>query len=142
MTAPSFLDTNVLVYAATRPTENDRKCRIARRLIEDTDFGISTQVLQEFYVTAVRKAISGPSPQQIMLWIDKLLQLPIIGIDPPLVVRGIAIAQRFQLSYWDAAIIAAAEQLQASVVYSEDFNDGQSYGTVRVQNPFREMKDC
>ncbi len=137
MTAPFFLDTNVLVYATTHPTENDRKCRTARQLIEDTEFGISTQVLQEFYVTAVRKAISGPSPQQIMLWIDKLLQLPIISIDPPLVVRAIAIAQRFQLLYWDVAIIAAAEQLQASVVYSEDFNDGQSYGAVRVQNPFR-----
>ncbi len=137
MTALVFLDTNVLVYAATRPTEGDRRSSVARRLIEDVDFGISSQVLQEFYVTAVKKAISGPSPETIMTWIDRLMQVPVVPIDAPLVVRAIEISQRFQLPYWDAAIVAAAERLGAPVVYSEDFNDGQSYGSVRVQNPFR-----
>ena len=106
-------------------------------MIEDVDFGISSQVLQEFYVTAVKKAISGPSPETIMTWIDRLMQVPVVPIDAPRVVRAIEISQRFQLPYWDAAIVAAAERLGAPVVYSEDFNDGQSYGSVRVQNPFR-----
>jgi predicted nucleic acid-binding protein len=137
MIAPFFLDTNVLIYAATDPTENEPKCIIARQLVENVDFGVSAQVLQEFYVTAVRKAITGPSHEQIMAWIEKLMQVPIIPIDAHLIMRAIEISQRFRIKYWDAAIIAAAEQMQAFVIYSEDFNDGQRYGTVRVENPFR-----
>ena len=46
-------------------------------------------------------------------------------------------AQRFKISYWDAAIIAATERLGAPILHTEDLNDGQSYGSVRVINPFR-----
>jgi len=49
---------------------------------------------------------------------------------------AIEISQRYRLAYWDAAILAAASSLGAETVYSEDFNDGQRYGTIRVVNPF------
>ena len=53
-----------------------------------------------------------------------------------MVIAGIDHARRYQLSYWDGAIIAAAERLGARVLYSEDLNHGQTYGSVRVENPF------
>ena len=47
------------------------------------------------------------------------------------------ISIRYQISYWDGAILAAAEALGAGVVYSEDLQHNQKYRTVRVENPFQ-----
>jgi predicted nucleic acid-binding protein len=49
---------------------------------------------------------------------------------------AVGLSERFTISYWDAAILAAAEALGSRIVYSEDLNDGQQYGEVRVINPF------
>jgi predicted nucleic acid-binding protein len=57
-------------------------------------------------------------------------------IDPSLIKTAIATSQRFRIAYWDAAIIAAAERLGAETLFTEDLNHGQSYGSVRVINPF------
>jgi predicted nucleic acid-binding protein len=65
---------------------------------------------------------------------NALLPFPCVAIDANLVM--IALSERYQINYWDAAIVAAAERLEAPVVYSEDFNPVQSYGSVRVLNPF------
>jgi len=53
--------------------------------------------------------------------------------------RGIESAERYKISYWDGAIIAAAETLRAGILYTEDLNDGQLYGSVRVVNPFANL---
>ena len=52
---------------------------------------------------------------------------------------AIEISLRYELSYWDGAIIAAAETLQAPVLFTEDLSHGQLYGSVRALNPFWEM---
>ena len=54
----------------------------------------------------------------------------------PLIKVAIEISWRYRISYWDGAILAAAERLGAEVLYTEDLNHGQAYGTVRVINPF------
>ena len=51
--------------------------------------------------------------------------------------NAIEIKATFGLSYWDSLIIAAAERAFCPVVFSEDLNDGQQYGTVKVVNPFK-----
>ena len=61
---------------------------------------------------------------------------PCEPVTPEVVLAGIDNARRYQISYWDGAIIAAAERLGARIVYSEDLNHGQTYGSVRVENPF------
>lgn len=58
-------------------------------------------------------------------------------LDASLIKLGIAHAHRYQISYWDGAIIAAAEALGAATVYSEDLNHGQTYGSIQVVNPFK-----
>ena len=52
---------------------------------------------------------------------------------------GVALSQRFRLSYWDGAILAAARASDCDSVYTEDLSDGQDYGGLRVINPFREQ---
>jgi predicted nucleic acid-binding protein len=68
--------------------------------------------------------------------IRQLLRRPTVATDATLVLEGLRLKERFQLSYWDAAIIAAARALGAGTLYSEDLNHGQDYDGVRVVNPF------
>jgi predicted nucleic acid-binding protein len=137
MTVECFLDTNVVVYAAAGRGREERKRTRALDLIEKEDFGLSAQVLQEFYVTVVRKVEIPLSPDEAMEWIEQLEGFPCLPIDSSLVKIAVETGLRYGLSYWDGAIITAAEALGAKTLYSEDLNHGQQYGTVRVCNPFR-----
>jgi predicted nucleic acid-binding protein len=136
MTAEVFFDTNVLVYAAAGTGKDEPKRRRALELIESEDFGTSAQVLQEFFVTVVRKAARPLSVAQALEWIEQWTAFPCQSIDHQLVRIAIERSQRYGISYWDAAILAAAEALGAHTVYSEDLQAGQRYGRVQVVNPF------
>jgi predicted nucleic acid-binding protein len=136
MTANVFFDTNVLVYAAVGTGKDKRKRELALELVESEDFGASAQVLQEFFVTVVKKAVRPLSALQTLAWIEQLTAFPCQAIDHQLVRIAIEQSERYVISYWDAAILAAAESLGAHTVYSEDLNDGKRYGQVRVINPF------
>lgn len=136
MSARVFFDTNVLVYAAVGKGKDEHKRKRALELIESEDFGTSAQVLQEFFVTVVKKASHRLSAAEALEWIEQLTASPCQPIDHQLVRIAIEHSERYAISYWDAAILAAAEALGAHTVYSEDLNDGQRYGAVRVVNPF------
>ena len=101
-----------------------------------TRFGTSGQVLAEFYVNAQRKGARPLTQAEAQEWVVRLSKKPFQPIDYRVVKGGIDNASRHRISYWDGAIIAAAERLGARVVYSEDLNHGQTYGSVRVENPF------
>jgi len=73
-----------------------------------------------------------------MEFIRSLAKFPFVPVDVRLIERASEFSQRYQISYWDGAIIAAAERLQAKTIYSEDLNDGQVYGAARVLNPFKD----
>jgi predicted nucleic acid-binding protein len=137
MRSDCFLDTNILIYAAAGKQDDPRKFHIAERIVSKERFGLSAQVLAEFYVNIRRKPKIPPSRQEVDRWIDLLCEFPIAAVDEALVKMGILYSQRFAISYFDAAIIAAAERLGASVLYTEDLNHGQLYGAVRVVNPFK-----
>jgi len=137
MTADAFLDTNILVYAAAGRGREEEKRRRAVELIESEDFGLSSQVLQELYVTVIRKVEIPLSPVEALEWIENLEIFPCIPIDAGLVKIAIEISERYRISYWDGAIVAAAESLGAHRLYSEDLSHGQRYGSVEVINPFR-----
>ena len=136
MTASVFFDTNILVYAAVGTGRDEPKRKRALELIDSEDFGTSAQVLQEFYVTVVKKAARPLSAALALEWIEQWTAFPCRTIDHQLVRIAIELSQRYAISYWDAAILAAAEALGAQTVYSEDLNDGQRYGRLRVVNPF------
>jgi len=139
MTASVFFDTNVLVYAAMGAGKDERKKKRALELVQSEDFGTSAQVLQEFFVTVVKKASRPLSAVQALEWIEQWTAFPCQAVDHQLVRIAIEQSERYGISYWDAAILAAAEALGAHTVYSEDLSDGQRYGRVRVVNPFRRL---
>lgn len=136
MRADCLLDTNILVYAVDNSPANRAKQQVSIELIETADFGLSAQVLQEFYVTVTRKLASPLPPESALSFLECFRQFPLVMSDYNLLIEGIRNSVKFQLSYWDGAIIAAAENLHATTLYSEDLNHGQLYGKVRVLNPF------
>jgi len=137
MSVDCFLDTNVIVYAAAGRGVEEPKRERALDLIETREFGLSAQVLQEFYVTVVRKVATPLAPAEALEWIEQLEAFPCLSLDSALVKIAAEISARHRISYWDGAIIAAAESLGAPIVYSEDLGHGQRYGSVEVINPFR-----
>lgn len=136
MNVRAFFDTNVLVYAAVGAGKDEPKRKRAMELVETTDFGTSAQVLQEFFVTVVKKVSRPISAAQALEWVEQWTAFPCQAIDHQFVRIAIEQSERFAISYWDAAILAAAEALGTETVYSEDFSHGQRYGRVRVLNPF------
>ncbi len=137
MNVDCFLDTNILVYAAAKQEGDDHKRKRALQLIETENFGLSAQVLQEFYVTVTRKLEIPLTPDQALEWIELLETFPCLAVDKSLVKIGVEKSLRYQTSYWDGAIIAAAEAMGATTLFSEDLNHGQLYGSVEVCNPFK-----
>jgi predicted nucleic acid-binding protein len=100
------------------------------------DFGLSAQVLQEFYVNVTAKIARPLTPDEAAALLEEFRTFPVVWTDYPLIVSGIETALRFGISYWDGAIIAAAERLGASTLYTEDLNHGQRYASVQAVNPF------
>ncbi len=136
MIVECFLDTNVLLYAATGDPSEARKQDIAYELIAADNFGISSQVLQEFFYNATRKTSIKMRPAKALTWLDEIAHLPCVVVDAALFRHAVAISTRYKISYWDAAIVGAAEALGATTLFSEDLNSGQIYGSVTVVNPF------
>jgi len=136
MTASVFFDTNILVYAATVTGKDERKRQRAMELVESENFGTSAQVLQEFIVAAASKKRLGIGASEAKATLGALLAFPTVPITAGLVLQAWEIKTRYQISYWDAAIIAAAKELGCEVIYSEDLNNGQSYAWITVCNPF------
>jgi len=136
MSVECFLDTNVLVYAAAGRGEEEAKRERAIELIENTDFGLSAQVLQEFYVTVVQKAVVPLTADQALEWIEQFQVFPWIRIPARLVKIAAELSERYRISHWDGAIVAAAQELKARILYTEDLNHEQYYGPVQVMNPF------
>ena len=131
----TFLDTNVLVYEldGADPGKQQR----ARGVLDPAgagDFVISTQVLSEFYVVATRKLGVDSAVAQAL--VDRLVRLPVVVIDGPLVIAAISGSREWGISYWDALIVRAAESADCKRVLSEDLADGARYGSIRVENPF------
>jgi predicted nucleic acid-binding protein len=124
------------VYAAVGTGKDERKQKRTLELVESEDFGTSAQVMQEFFVTVVRKASHPLSVVQALEWIEQWTAFPCQAIDHQLVRIPIEQSKRYAISYRDAAILVAAEALGAHTVYFEDLNNGQRYGHVRVVNPF------
>ena len=136
MTAKFFVDTNVLLYAGSNAAEDRAKRQVARELLSRPDIALSAQVLQEFYAVAVAKQRLQMTHEEALAVLQSLASFPVCPITRELVMDAVQLRQRFQISYWDAAIVAATKQMGCTVVYSEDLNSGQDYDGVTVVNPF------
>ena len=133
-----FVDTNVLLYAALRDPEEQTKAERARALLGATDLAVSVQVLQEFYAQATRETRPFRlSHDEAGGLVEAWLRFRVASLTTGIVLAAIATCRRFQVSYWDAAILEAARTLGCETVLSEDLREGMDYGGVRVEDPFR-----
>jgi predicted nucleic acid-binding protein len=137
MTEKVFIDTNILVYSIDRDETVKRKR--ARELLKSLGKGslvfLSTQVLQEFYVAATRKLGMDPLLAKDML--REWRRFNVVTVTPEIIEEAVDISILNQLSFWDGAVLAAARASGCEVVYTEDLNDGQLIGGIRMINPFR-----
>ena len=132
-----FLDTNVLAYAcdADQPVKREKARALLTTVSREVPPCVSTQVLQEFFVTVTRKM--GVEPMQAKRIIHSFRHMETVLIDPEDINRAIDGSVIWQVSFWDALILTSALKAHCAVLYTEDLNDGQVYDTVRVVNPFR-----
>ena len=132
-----FIDTNVLLYAASILPEEEAKRLRARELLAEPNLAVSVQVLQEFYHQATRATRPGRlSDDDAVRFLQPVLEMRVQAVTLGVFRNAVSVRRRFGLSYWDAAILAAAQALGCDVVYSEDMSAEQDYGGIRVVNPF------
>jgi predicted nucleic acid-binding protein len=138
-TVPSFVDTNVLVYAEDRDAK--AKHDVARDLIVELWDGrsgvLSVQVLQEFYVNVTRKLKKPLTNAKALEVVEEYLTWTVVENTGKLLTNAIELQQRTQLSFWDAMVVQAAIEAGCDQLYSEDLNAGQRFGSLLVVNPFK-----
>ncbi len=132
-----FVDTNVLLYSiSTEPAESGW-ADVASGLLDSADLALSVQVLQEFYVQATHpKRSDALSHQDAAALVATWLRYPVQETTVQLMRAAATCAERWRISYWDAAVVEAARTLGCSQLLTEDLNDGQDFAGVVVVNPF------
>jgi predicted nucleic acid-binding protein len=132
----TFLDTNVLVYAADLDAGEKRSTarRILAELLPAAAAVVSTQVLQEFYVVATKKLAVDPAIARRK--VELLARTDVVRIDEGLVLQAIDLHRLHTLSFWDALVIKAAAHAGCARLLSEDLQPGRIVDGVRIENPF------
>src|SRR5262245_10334498 len=137
MSASYFVDTNILMYAhdASAGDKHERAQAIVEELWRDRTGALSTQVLQEFADNLYRKAGRPVDLKATRDIVADYLAWHVVVNGAESILEAIDLQGRYQLSFWDALIIQAAQISGAGVLYSEDLSTGQEFGSVRVVNP-------
>jgi predicted nucleic acid-binding protein len=134
-----FVDTNILMYAHDTAA-GDKHAR-AKALVEDLwqnrSGVVSTQVLQELAVNLRRKAKNPLDTKATRDVVSDYLAWQVVVNGGDAILEALDLEGRYQISFWDALVVQAAQVSGAEILYSEDLSDGQTYGTVRVINPLR-----
>src|SRR5712691_11207444 len=137
MTIPRFLDTNILLYSISQDPAEALKRDIAVALLETDDIALSVQVLQEFYVQATRATRQDAVAHEIATGLIRTwLRFRVQETTLPVMLGALDIKAAHGLSYWDAAILAAARALGCRELLSEDMSHGREVEGVRIVNPF------
>ncbi len=134
-----FLDTNILVYAYD--LDEKLKHQIAKDILTDCwnnrSGTLSTQVIQEFYVTLTRKLPKKLPVHEIREIIREFMSWPIYQITSVDIVKASELEEKYGYTFWDSLIITAAQNTDAAILYSEDMQDGQQLDNLRIINPFK-----
>ncbi len=136
-----FIDTNILVYTMDQfDPDKQRQCRSCLKSLKNDLRGvISTQVMQEFYVTATKKLNADALIVKDIL--HDFERFEVITITPELIREAIDCSIINRLSFWDALIVVTAESAHCEKLWTEDLNDGQIIRGVRVEDPLKATPD-
>lgn len=132
-----FIDANIIVYAndCRDKVKQDTAIKLIAKHIRDRSGAVSVQVLQEYAATAINKL--SQKTDVVMRQIRLLESLRVVTPSAGSVIRTVEIHSTYSISFWDAAIIAAAEVAECEIVLSEDMNSDQYYCGIKVVNPLR-----
>lgn len=136
MSGQSFLDTNVLAYTDDRrsPEKQAIALDLVKRCHKQRDGVVSTQVLQEYFVTVTGKF---RLPIEIARRKTELFsRFDLVVIRPEDILAAIDLHRAHQFSLWDALVVRAALRSECSVLYSEDLQTGRRVGNLEIVNPF------
>jgi predicted nucleic acid-binding protein len=138
MSGKAFVDTNILIYAhdVSNPAKQQRAIQLIDQLWDERRGVVSTQVLQELAVNVRRSLRNRLSMAQATRLVESFLAWEVVINQPKAVLRAMEIEERFQISFWDAMIVQAAQSAGCEILYSEDLSHGQEYDGVLVVNPF------
>jgi len=134
-----FVDSNIVVYAYDK-TESGRHEQAKALLIRlwEKQLGVlSTQVLQEYYAVSLRKSRGPETVRQIQATLQVLAKWPVVTVTPGLILMAAELSGRYQISFWDGLIIAAASAAQVDAIFSEDLSHRQLYSGIPIINPLR-----
>ncbi|MFY9772289.1 MAG: PIN domain-containing protein [Xanthobacteraceae bacterium] len=138
MNGPRFIDTNILLYSISRDPAEASKRDIAIALLDAENIALSVQVLQEFYVQATRATRPDAIAHEIAVGLVRTwLRFKVQEITLPVMISALEIKAIYGLSYWDAAIVAAARALGCRELLSEDMSHGREVEGLTINNPFR-----
>ena len=132
-----FLDTNILLYAHEPDAGSKQMAAIdlVARLARERTGAVSLQVLSEFYSAGTtRLKIPSKEAEEVM---TALGAWTIHRPEYDDLLRALHVHRHYRISWWDALILNSATQLGCSVLWTEDLNHGQRYGSVTARNPFR-----
>lgn len=140
MKGKMFLDSNILVYSSLQDDKekHDIVLNLWRQL-EGNFIFVSTQVVNEVYVSLLRHALTDKDIQNIVLKIIDVCNVSVITIDS--IKSAWKLKKQYNLSYWDSLIVAAAMENNCDILYSEDMQDRQTLeDKLQIINPFKLKK--
>jgi len=134
-----FVDTNILMYAhdSSAGEKHERAKALVEELWRDRTGVVSTQVLQELAVNLRKKVRRPLDPKATRDIVADYLTWQVIVNGGESILEAIDLESRYQISFWDALVVQAAQASGVETLYSEDLSDGQTYGSVKVINPLR-----
>lgn len=137
-----FVDTNILMYAHDKTTgaKHERARALVEELWREASGVVSTQVLQELSVNLRRKAGQPVDLRMARQIVADYLAWHVVTNTGESILEALELEERYGISFWDALVVQAAEASGATVLYSEDLSDGQTYHGVRVVNPLKVAK--
>jgi predicted nucleic acid-binding protein len=135
-----FVDTNVVLYACDSDAgpRFGRSVELLARLNAERAGVVSIQVLAEFYVNAIRKFRM--KSQEAEAIIDDFAGWRLHRPDHASIIGSIHLQRRYQLAWYDALILNSALETECSILWTEDFQDGQRFGDLVVRNPYKDSR--
>lgn len=134
-----FLDTNIFVYSfdSGARAKSRRAAELIREAVASRRGIVSYQVVQEFFNVALRRFAEPMSHTEAEQYLGTVFR-PLLAVHSSVALyqEALAIHQRYRLSWFDGLIVSAALAAECDVLYSEDLQDGQKFGGLRVENPF------
>ena len=136
MATRCFIDTNILIYAeaSDAPAKQQAALALLKQLYADTCGVLSTQVLQEYCNVALKK-LNLPA-HHVRAQLELYEQFEVIHVTPAIIHAALDLHQTRSVAFFDAIILATAQTAGCSLLMTEDMNEGETLGGLRIVNPF------